>query len=1045
MASDNRLNKKTPAWSRREEMAGTRIDSGPFIGIVKNNVDPIRAGRLQVWIPDLGGDEAESKNWRIVSYASPYYGTTYQPKSSKNNKFSEVTHTYGMWAVPPDIGNQVICTFIAGDPNRGYWFACVNPDLSKHMLPAMGGSQNLDLEHASPALKSAYDRSNSVWPVTEFNQNDNKYIKEGWINNKKPPHEYQTNILIEQGLDRDGTRGAVGSFAQRESPSTVFGISTPGRPVNDPKDDPNYDQKVKSGTLTQAEKTINTRKGGHSFVMDDGNQQGQYQLMRLRTAGGHQLLMNDSDHIVYLANSDGTVWLEFTGGGHINVYSRGGINMRTEGDFNFRADKNINIESGGNIKIRATDSIVSETREYRIKSSDATRIQTGNLSVNSGGQIILVGSTIRLNSDTLAPLPDLQTYKQYDTSWNGSVWESKPEVYESILTTAPSHEPWIRGPAPAVITANVAVTNQFEVEPYAPKIEKPAAVCEPQAPATPITKTVPINGGTNEQLVEAELKSYGITNTTQLAAIMAQCAHESGNFKYVKELGADSYFAKYEGRTDLGNTQAGDGLKYKGRGFIQITGRDLYTRAGTALGIDLVNKPELAEDPATAARLVTYFFFTYKASRTATVDWSNVTAVTRIVNGGTNGLTDRQNKFETYKTKYANGVVTTGSGSVLVDGSGKPVTAGSSTLDPGPESARGKSVINAAPLSSMSRKDTPNPGDISSTTSKIPGLVSTQFKALMIQIGYAESGLDYNKVNTDRAMIGRYQINGNLLKSYGYVTSTDIFTASSWTGKNGISKHNDWLTNTAVQDSVMEQILRDYYTTLVANKGIKLGDDVCTVAGMMCAAYFFRESSTSLTTGSPPNQAKFWREQATQKNKLGEPGSQAYNQGRFAVDVLSLQATSAGGASTAPADTAQTGESSGIDPNSVLLFTTGSGDYAHYLELGTAIRTAMEQMAKEYKERTGRKITINSAYRSLDEQTAIYNAWLAAGGGPNKPKAGGYYMPSKPNPNSPHPQKIAFDIPKQDIAALKDLGLLEKYKFTFPFPEKDPVHIQFKA
>ena len=105
----------------------------------------------------------------------------------------------------------------------------------------------------------------------------------------------------------------------------------------------------------------------------------------------------------------------------------------------------------------------------------------------------------------------------------------------------------------------------------------------------------------------------------------------------------------------------------------------------------------------------------------------------------------------------------------------------------------------------------------------------------------------------------------------------------------------------------------------------------------------------------------------------------------------------------------------------------------------------MENMAKEYKERTGRKITINSAYRSLDEQTAIYNAWLAAGGSKTNPKAGGYYMPSKPNPSSPHPQKIAFDIPKQDIATLVDLGLLEKHKFTFPFPEKDPVHIQFKA
>ena len=99
MATDKRLSKKTPEWVRREDSPGVRIDSGPFIGIIKNNNDPIRGGRLQVWIPDLGGDENNPKNWRTVGYASPFYGTTYQPKSSKNNKFNEVVHSYGMWAV----------------------------------------------------------------------------------------------------------------------------------------------------------------------------------------------------------------------------------------------------------------------------------------------------------------------------------------------------------------------------------------------------------------------------------------------------------------------------------------------------------------------------------------------------------------------------------------------------------------------------------------------------------------------------------------------------------------------------------------------------------------------------------------------------------------------------------------------------------------------------------------------------------------------------------------------------------------------------------
>ena len=72
MASEKRLNKKLPERVRREDSPGVRIDSGPFIGVIKNNIDPTRSGRLQVWIPDLGGDENDPKTWRTVSYASPF-------------------------------------------------------------------------------------------------------------------------------------------------------------------------------------------------------------------------------------------------------------------------------------------------------------------------------------------------------------------------------------------------------------------------------------------------------------------------------------------------------------------------------------------------------------------------------------------------------------------------------------------------------------------------------------------------------------------------------------------------------------------------------------------------------------------------------------------------------------------------------------------------------------------------------------------------------------------------------------------------------------
>ena len=122
MATNRRVGTKLPKWATKES-AGMRFDSGPYVGVVKNNVDPTRSGRLQVWIPDLGGDENNVQNWRTLSYASPYFGATFQPETNGTNSFEQVQQTYGMWFVPPDIGNAVLCTFVAGDPGRGYWFA----------------------------------------------------------------------------------------------------------------------------------------------------------------------------------------------------------------------------------------------------------------------------------------------------------------------------------------------------------------------------------------------------------------------------------------------------------------------------------------------------------------------------------------------------------------------------------------------------------------------------------------------------------------------------------------------------------------------------------------------------------------------------------------------------------------------------------------------------------------------------------------------------------------------------------------------------------
>ena len=134
---------------------------------------------------------------------------------------------------------------------------------------------------------------------------------------------------------------------------------------------------------------------------------------------------------------------------------------------------------------------------------------------------------------------------------------------------------------------------------------------------------------------------YQIIGPKRVAAFIAQIGHESGQPKYVKEIwGPTSAQARYEGRKDLGNTVAGDGPKYRGRGLIQITGRANYIMCGEALALDLINHPELLEKPQHACMSAAWFWVTRGLNTLA--DAGQFDRITRRINGGQNGAADRQ-------------------------------------------------------------------------------------------------------------------------------------------------------------------------------------------------------------------------------------------------------------------------------------------------------------------------------------------------------------------------------------------------------------------
>lgn len=138
---------------------------------------------------------------------------------------------------------------------------------------------------------------------------------------------------------------------------------------------------------------------------------------------------------------------------------------------------------------------------------------------------------------------------------------------------------------------------------------------------------------------------YGILDTPlRLAHFMAQLIHESGSFRYMEEIASGQ---AYEGRRDLGNTEAGDGKRYKGRGPIQLTGRANYRDYGREVGIDFERHPELVATPSIGLMVGCMFWKKNGLNELADVD--NVEKITRRINGGLNGFEDRKANLKRVK------------------------------------------------------------------------------------------------------------------------------------------------------------------------------------------------------------------------------------------------------------------------------------------------------------------------------------------------------------------------------------------------------------
>jgi putative chitinase len=144
------------------------------------------------------------------------------------------------------------------------------------------------------------------------------------------------------------------------------------------------------------------------------------------------------------------------------------------------------------------------------------------------------------------------------------------------------------------------------------------------------------------------LESYRIDSRLRIAHFLGQTCHESAGFRTTEEFASGE---RYEGRADLGNDQPGDGPRYKGRGLLQLTGRANYRELGAILGVGLEQDPELAAEPVLSLKIACEYWKRRKIN--AACDRDDIVEVTKLVNGGSNGLEDRRRYTTKAKTAIA--------------------------------------------------------------------------------------------------------------------------------------------------------------------------------------------------------------------------------------------------------------------------------------------------------------------------------------------------------------------------------------------------------
>ena len=788
------------------QLRGVREEKGIITGVVKANVHPTSMGVIKIWNHTFSTNENDKTQWRTVRYCTPFYSRV--DNAGVDDTYFGTKVTAGIVTPPPDIGTKVLAFFPEGRNSEGYYFACV-PDL--YMM------QTLPEATISDGVAAG-----------EFNDNPAGGHHTGkitnWRSQTRPEDFFTQDSLVRQGLSNDRVRGLNNSGYMRESPAEIIGIATKGRRITTQGQDFTQTYAAQIRNPDTADKKIlegllgpTARRKGHSIALDDGDLDGNSNQIRLRTSTGHQLLLNDTEGVIYVGNSDGSCWIELSNEGTMDVYAQDSINFRS-GNINFHADENIKMHAKGFTQIVADQqlhlqgtletSIVTDG-EAGIKAkknlhlyseSELFSTSTGASYLNAGGNISVAGSMVLLQGPKTQAK---QAKKVSETQKEDTTYDPGSDQFildEEVTTTVDrivTHEPFPNHSVKNTTSAYTGGLGGASGQTTSNYGIVPATVTQP----TPAEPGLDAFGGAGSAVSPAATITAASGN-----AGFAQVAAAAG----ISEAELQSQIGDAQGQLATGlDAFGGAGLPVSPAG---APGLDAFGGAG--LPVDLSGGNTDFSQIASKAGISTAQLQSQIGAAQSQIQGADFNKLIKDSSGKITGLVDQLG-------------------------------------------------VNAPQLTSGFKSAIPNFQDQLGSVLETPNFDKFPVTDLVAQAntGFSVGALDsfdvqglnaavvkqvgsFNNpafIDASTKSVGKFGFNVDQLKSQGFVRPEAVFNdqladSSVWTGKAGASSLSKMLSNAPLQESIQQGVVAGDYQKLVNLGGIKATDGKKEVMSMLTAS-----------------------------------------------------------------------------------------------------------------------------------------------------------------------------------------------------------------